>query len=226
MKKLPIVCLSILLGLSLVFGCTENPRTDAPNESKGATNQQMSTSTAESKKPTNEPNVSQPSPELKQSPTASVKLEFTHPVVDQRYYLEHKHSGKFVCTGDKDNGNFVHLYGPIPENHKPRYQFKLLASDDSDYVYLVHQHSGKYLCMGHKEKNKRIYLWGPMPANDADHYKFKLVDVGDGYYYLLHKHSGHYVCTGAQENNSPVHTWSPVPKGQEDRFRFRFALAE
>ncbi len=148
------------------------------------------------------------------------------PKAERLYYLEHKFSSKYVCTGAKDDGEVVHLWGPIPDGHEPRYRFKLVGSGEQDYHYLIHQHSGKYICTGETEDGAKIHLWGPIPEGHEDRYKFKLINAGDGHYYLLHKHSGKFVCTGSQEDGGEVHTWGPIPQGHEDRYRFRFSAAD
>jgi len=79
---------------------------------------------------------------------------------ERQYFLEHEFSGKYVCTGAKHDGAFVHLWGPIPAGHEPHYRFKIVASGEQGYYYLIHQHSGKYICTGDTEDGARIHLWG------------------------------------------------------------------
>jgi hypothetical protein len=90
------------------------------------------------------------------------------------YYLIHKHSGKYICTGDTTNGAKIHLWGPIPPGQEDYYKFKLIASADHASYFLVHKHSGKYLCSGFLENAGEVYVWGPIPAGSEDHCQFRL----------------------------------------------------
>ncbi|MGD0517456.1 MAG: hypothetical protein ABSA26_07980 [Thermoguttaceae bacterium] len=143
------------------------------------------------------------------------------------YYLKHEFSGKFVCTGATKNGEFVHLWGPIPEGDADRYMFKLVASGEKDYYYLIHKHSGKYICTGDTTNGAKIHLWGPIPPGQEDYYKFKLIASADhASYFLVHKHSGKYLCSGFLENAGEVYVWGPIPAGSEDHCQFRLTRAE
>ncbi len=39
--------------------------------------------------------------------------------------MRHEFSGKYVASGDTENGGKVFLWGPIPEEHAIRYRFDL-----------------------------------------------------------------------------------------------------
>lgn len=127
---------------------------------------------------------------------------------DGYHYIQHKYSGKYICTGSKNNGALIHIWGPIPSGHEDRYKFKLSSTGDG-YNYIEHKHSGKYICTGEKKNGANIHLWGPIPSGHEDRYKFKLSSTGDGYHYILHKHSKKYVCSGEQANGSNIHLWGP-----------------
>ena len=60
------------------------------------------------------------------SVTASVTV--TVGAASGYYNLLHKHSGKYVCTGDTFNGGNIHIWGPIPAGHEDRYKFELISN--------------------------------------------------------------------------------------------------
>lgn len=130
------------------------------------------------------------------------------PKADRYYEIEHKYSGKLVCT-ETGNGNPLHLWGPIPEGHQDRYAFKLVESGEDGCFYLIHKFSGKYVCAG-ADDGAAVHLWGPVAEGDEDKFKFKLINAAEGYYYLLHKLSGKYVYSASPENGGKF-VLSPGP---------------
>ena len=145
--------------------------------------------------------------------------------LNTEYYLIHRYSGKYVCTGFQHNGGHVHLWGPMPSGHENRYRFKLEWTGEPSYCYLRHRHSGKYVCTGDRRNGAWLHLWGPIPPGHEDRYKFQVIPLGDGFCYLRHKYTGNYVCTGYQHNGGAVHLWGPIPPGHEDRYKFQFSSA-
>jgi hypothetical protein len=140
--------------------------------------------------------------------------------VSLSYYLEHKHSTKYVASDKKGDGAIPFLWGPIPAGHEKRYQFRLVLA--GDYFYLMHEYSGKYLGAGTKDGD-RLVLGGPIPKGHEDRYLFKSVNAdGRRYSYLQHKASGKFVGAGGGENDNGAELllWGPIPKGHEDRYRF------
>ena len=139
----------------------------------------------------------------------------------QFQYIEHRFSGKFVCS-EQGNGTIVHLWGPMPVGvgHEPRYKFKLVPSGDKDYYYLFHQFSGLWVC-SEQGNGTPVHLWGPIPQGHEDRYKFKLVKQEKGQYYMIHKFSGKYLCSEGN-NGNPIHLWGPIPDGHQARYEFTF----
>lgn len=87
--------------------------------------------------------------------------------------LLHKYSSKYVCTGFKNNGGNIHIWGPIPSGHEDRYKFKFISCGDG-YYYILHKYSGKYVCTGDKHNGGNIHIWGPIPSGHEIRYKFKI----------------------------------------------------
>src|SRR5215813_1112589 len=107
---------------------------------------------------------------------------YREPQDGQYYYLRHEFSGKYVCSGDVENGGNVWLWGPIPPDHEARYKFKLISAGGG-YYYLRHEFSGKYVCSGEQRDGGKLWLWSPIPAGHEPRYRFKLISTGSGYYY-------------------------------------------
>jgi len=94
----------------------------------------------------------------------------------QHYYLRHQFSGKYLCSGETENGGKLWLWGPIPDGHEVRYKFKLTSAGQG-YYYLRHQFSGKYLCSGETENGGKLWLWSPIPDGHEVRYKFRLTSA-------------------------------------------------
>lgn len=122
------------------------------------------------------------------------------------HYIQHKSSGKYLCTGDRSNGARIHLWGPIPKGHEDRYKFKLIPSDHG-YHYIQHKYSGKYLCTGDKSNGAQILLWGPIPKRHQARYKFKLNSSDAMYDFIRHQYSKKYMCCGEKSNGAKIHLW-------------------
>jgi hypothetical protein len=106
------------------------------------------------------------------TPTIEEKAPPT-PQEGQYYYLRHEFSGKYVCSGETEDGGKLWLWGPIPDGDEARYKFKLVSTE-GQYYYLLHEFSGKYVCSGDLENGGNVWLWGPIPDGDEARYKFKL----------------------------------------------------
>jgi len=50
------------------------------------------------------------------------------PDISGYYYLLHKYSGKYVCSGATTNDGNIHIWGPIPAGHEDRYKFELISN--------------------------------------------------------------------------------------------------
>jgi len=148
----------------------------------------------------------------------------TYAQAQNRYYLRHEFSGKYICSGATENGGGVWLWGPIPEGHEARYKYKLI-SVGGGYYYLRHEFSEKYICSGGTENGNALWLWGPIPQGHEGRYKFKFISLGGGYYYLRHQYSGKYICSGETENDGALWLWGPIPEGHEARYKFKLTPA-
>jgi hypothetical protein len=146
------------------------------------------------------------------------------PQAGRFYYIEHKFSGKNICSG-KENLAKIWLWGPIPNGHEPAYKFKLIASGEADTYYLQHAQSGKYMCSSGNENGVDVWLYGPIPSGHEPSYKFQLVNLDNGQYYLIHKRSGKYLCCGGRDNGNRLNLWGPIPDGHEERYKFSFTEA-
>jgi hypothetical protein len=147
------------------------------------------------------------------------RVKAEKPEVGVEYYLRHKYSNKYLCSGTR-NGDAVRLWSPIPTGHENGYKFRLVDARDRDYFYLVHKQSGKYLSSGTAD-GEIVRLAGDVPSGQEDRYRFKFVASGKrDLYYLVHKYSGKYVCSGT-DNGDTIRLWGPIPEGHEDAYRFR-----
>ena len=94
----------------------------------------------------------------------------------QYYTIEQQFSGKYICSGETENGGNIWFWGPIPNGHESRYKFKLINTRDG-YYYIRHQFSGKYICSGETENGGKLWLYGPIPDGHEARYKFEFSAV-------------------------------------------------
>ena len=92
------------------------------------------------------------------------------------YYLKQQFSGKYICSGEMENGGKIWFWSPIPDGHESRYKFKLIDTG-FDYYYLQHQFSGKYVCSGERKNGGKLWLFSPIPDGHEARYKFELSPV-------------------------------------------------
>lgn len=135
-------------------------------------------------------------------------------------YLKHRSSGKYLCSGNKNNGGKFWMWGPRPQGHEKAYQFELISSGNA--YLLRHRLSGKYLCSDNWKDGGQFWMWGPIPQGHLPMYQFKLNGSRDGYYTLRHIHSGKYLCSGEWKNGGQFWMWGPIPNGHLSRYQFKF----
>ena len=73
------------------------------------------------------------------------------------YYLKHLFSGKYMCSGETENGGKLWLWGPIPNGHEVRYKFQFIKTGDR-YHYIKLVFSWNYLLSGQTVNGSQLWL--------------------------------------------------------------------
>lgn len=95
------------------------------------------------------------------------------PVNKGSFYLRHSFSGKYVCSGELNNGGKLWLWGPIPKGHEGFYTFGLVQQQSGGY-FIGHDFSELWIGSNAKQNGGSVSL---MKHVDESRYSLELVPV-------------------------------------------------